>query len=184
MLKNLLNCPSKTETSTACIVDGKLVLSLLGAEKPIVWQMDMGQVKASALEVNQNEEKEVWDLVLKTPKGEHLEIAPFATKEDAVHALAAASKALKNAHGRIRPVSVINAEGSDSVPHSGKVKKRKGWVAPVLGILLLIVLITVWRSLAPLPAGSLEQVNVSGPQSGGESQAGVPLSADDFLRSQ
>ena len=37
--------------SSARVVDGKLILSFPHALTPVVWQMDLSQTKASALEV-------------------------------------------------------------------------------------------------------------------------------------
>ena len=46
-------------TSSAKIVDGILVLSLPDAIHPVVWQMELGQSKSSALEIREQLEHQV-----------------------------------------------------------------------------------------------------------------------------
>ena len=70
----------KDYKSSAKVVDGKLILSFPNAVNPVVWQMESQEAKASALEVNDNE-KSGYDLVLKTLKGERVQVASFAEKE-------------------------------------------------------------------------------------------------------
>jgi hypothetical protein len=172
--------------SSARVVDGKLILSYPEALTPVVWQMDLAQAKASALEVR--ETKGNFSLVLKTAKGETVEVAPFATKDEAVAALMAAARALENAHGQIRPASVAANESNGvalSMPVRGKSSRLK---TGLLGIGLIIVLLFIWTSLAPRPPRSLSSGSPSAssagsaPQSFGQQEEnGVPLSADEFL---
>lgn len=161
--------------STAKIVDGKLILSLPGALKPTVWQMDFDQYAASALEVNEQDKQFI--LSLKTPKGKDMEIAPFETREEAVQGLIAASQALEEGQGKIRPAS--NDAGAVAL-NVAQAKPKKGWVTPVLAVLFLFALFFVWASLAPIPPGSLSQGGSSAVGSPAAS-TGVPMSAEDFL---
>ncbi|MCE7886965.1 MAG: hypothetical protein DYH13_05615 [Alphaproteobacteria bacterium PRO2] len=165
--------------SSARVVDGKLILTYPDAVTPVVWQMDLTQAKASALEVR--ESPKGVSLVLKTAKGETVEIAPFATKGEAVEALMAAAKALEGAHGQIRPAAAANS--ADNVS-GASVKKHNRWAAGLLGVLLIVVLLMIWASLAPRPAISVDGASTASPgQSGFEQREenGVPLSADEFL---
>lgn len=178
-MKNILKDPME---SNAKVVDGKLILSFPGALRPVVWQMDFGHVKSSALEVQESGEH--FTLTLKTPKGENVEIAPFETKQEAVKGLLAASKALENAQGKIRPAATSNDQNGETVATQPENKQKPKWLAPIMGILMLFILITVWASLsAPPPTTSLSGTNTN-TQTGNAEAVGVPLSADDFLRAQ
>lgn len=167
--------------SSARVVDGKLILTYPEALNPVVWQMDLAQAKASALEVRETPKGA--SLVLKTAKGETVEIAPFATKGEAIEALMAAARALEGAHGQIRPAAATNsADNASSAP----IKKHNRWAAGILGVLLILILMTIWASLAPRPATSVDGTSSATPQSqtsfgGQKEENGVPLSADEFL---
>ncbi|MGB4107847.1 MAG: hypothetical protein WBK55_08645 [Alphaproteobacteria bacterium] len=172
--------------SSARVVDGKLILSYPEALTPIVWQMDLSQAKASALEVR--ETPKGISLVLKTAKGETAEIAPFATKEEAVAALMAAARALENAHGHMRTGGVANNDGAGMASSSQAKNPRSRLAAGALGVLLVLVLLMIWGTLAPRPPISVEGrgTALAPGQSGaaGQDQNGVPLSADEFLMKQ
>ena len=68
---------SKKETEMdfvpkAKVVDGVLILSLPDADSPVVWRMELGKTKASAIEVraeNDNGET-VHALIVKTPQSD------------------------------------------------------------------------------------------------------------------
>ena len=50
MIAALKNISNKNGAS-ANVVDGKLILSFPHAQTPVLWQMDLAQAKASAIEV-------------------------------------------------------------------------------------------------------------------------------------
>lgn len=188
MMKNKKHNKSASE-STARVVDGKLILSLPGAQTPVVWQMDLDQAKASALEVRSDDKKSIYTLSLKTPRGNADDIADFTSKEDAVDALLAASAALENAHGQIRPSSAAGMTPSNSNAPQGQAQKSGGWKKWLLAFVVLIglwFLFTLSSTMMPQDPGayttgsSADQAAASA-QSARESQ-GVPVSADDFLR--
>jgi hypothetical protein len=156
--------------SSASVVDGKLILSFPHAITPVVWQMDLGQAKASALEVREDNGKH--SLVLKTPKGETIEIAPFEKRSEAVGGLMAAARALENAHGKIR------SEGGEVTAFPAP-KKRKGgrWIGIVIGAIVLLILINVWSSQSPRPVNGTGAMNNAAPPV----VTGAPMNADDFL---
>ncbi len=171
---------AKTENS-AKVVDGKLILSLPGAQTPVVWQMDLDQAKSSALEVL--DKGEASTLSLKTLSGKITEIASFAARDQAVNALMDASKALENAHGQIRS-GEIAAAGTYTAPKKKNAFKKWG-----IGILVLLAL---WLSF-PLLLGAIQPQLLNAPSTAITSSAapanndarqsqGVPVSADDFLR--
>jgi hypothetical protein len=194
----ILNCckTKKQETNaSASIVDGKLVLSLPDALSPVVWQMDLAQAKASALEVLHNEETGQHSLSLKTPKGEKLEVAVFSERAHAVEGLMAASNALKNAHGQIRPHSndtqthpapAANMPGAPkrSAPtHPRNTGKRI--MGTILALAVLFIMFTIWSSVMPRPVTTGGGPTATGATATNPQDAsGVPVSADAFLRGQ
>lgn len=165
------------ESSSAVVVDGKLILSLPDAILPVVWQMDLDQAKSSALEVHESGGN--FPLVLKTTKNEAVEIAKFNHRDSAVKALMAASRALEKAHGQIR----TGGQPGTSPVHISKASPSRPWLAFLLGILMLFVLLNVWgymssKSMAPAPIGTTQ--TGAAPTTGGND--GVPLSADEYLK--
>ncbi|MCD8519768.1 MAG: hypothetical protein LRY57_00325 [Alphaproteobacteria bacterium] len=168
--------------SSASVVDGKLILSFPNAKTPVVWQLDMAEVKASALEVKGD--KDPFVLVLRTTKGEAVDVAPFTTKEEAVEGLVAVTTALQNAHGLIRPAS--KTAGQESLPpsyhpaHNKPGKKRWGLLLGAVIVLgTLLFLINSVTSTIPMPPASGDYAadgNAAAPQNG------VPMSAEDFFK--
>ena len=177
---------SNTAKASASVVDGKLILSFPYAQTPVVWQMDLTQAKASALEVLKAEKGKSFTLTLKTQKGESVQVASFETRDEALEGLMAASKALENAHGSIQIAA--NEDQKIAVAHATGKKAGKGrWVTGILAVFALIVLFGVLASVSPKPPMSINTGTgagavASGQPSGSASQsAGVPVSADDFL---
>ena len=168
--------------SSANVVDGKLILSFPGAVTPAVWQMDLNEAKASALEIIDQDEEQA-SLVLKTPRGETIEVSRFTSRDAALKALRAVSKALENAHGQIR---AAHASGQDNIVHGPTSKEPRGmsgWLAGLMAVGLIVVLLTIWNALAPsshLGAGSVTASTANSPRDA----VGVPLSADEYLRGQ
>lgn len=156
--------------TSASVVDGKLILSFPHALKPVVWQMDLGQAKASALEVR--DDGGTHALVLKTPKGETIEIAPFEKRAQAIEGLMAAARALENAHGQIR------GEGGEVAVFTPKKKGKAGrWIGIILAAIVLLFLISVWSSQLPRTASGEAAMNGAAPTAA----TGAPMNADDFL---
>lgn len=174
--------------SSARVVDGKLILSLPHALTPVVWQMDMTQAKASALEVRENGGKNTFSLILKTPRGEDTEIAPFETRAQAVEALMSVARALENAQGQIRPFpETTGLGGGEAAYRPAKSRSLGKWVAGILSVLLLLILVNIWGSLLPRdPEGvsgrPIDPVSLDSAPAAKSS--GVPVSADDFLNGQ
>lgn len=172
-MKNILPFQSRPGQSSARVVDGKLILSFPGAINPVLWQMELNEAKASALEVLPAGDAHV--LMLRSARGEKLEIAPFATRAEAVDALMAVSRALESAHGRIR-----GSNGGIAALRPANENKHSRWITGIVGMLFVFILFMVWGSLAPQPAkspSSSARVSTSA-----EPPAGVPLSADDYLK--
>lgn len=171
--------------SSASIVDGKLILSCPGALIPSVWQMDMAEVKASALEVFEEGKDGASGFVLRlrTLKDDLVTIASFSTKDDAVMTLMAVTSALQGAHGMIRPSGISSVSGTRThVSYDGKPKDKRRWGVLLVTLVGLAGLFYAFSSLKtaipPLP-------DASGDMEIGQNQNtqnGVPLSADEFLK--
>lgn len=174
-------------SSSARVVDGKLILSFPHALTPVVWQMDLAQAKASALEVRENATKNNYTLVLKSPRSDDHDIASFETRAQAVEALMAVARAFESAHGQIRPLA---ATGNESYTTSAHPHQRPGrgagkWIAAILGVLLFLILLNIWGSFLPrYPEGVSGRPIAPSSANAAPSQSGVPLSADDFLNAQ
>jgi hypothetical protein len=175
-----MSCPAQ---ASARVVDGKLILSLPHAMTPVVWQMDFGEIKASALEVRKDADKGVFSLVLKTPNGGITDIAPFEKRDQAIAGLMAASRALENAHGKIRVQAGSAATEGQTISFvTPQQKSGSSKWGMALVVLFLLLLFGVWTMLSThqpgMPAGT---ANPGGPGGAQESPTGVPLSADEFL---
>lgn len=180
-MKTALKKSKNPYESSASVVDGKLILSFPGAKTPVVWQMDLAEAKASALEVQGT--KDPFTLVLRTAKGDAVDIAPFATKEEAVEGLIAVTHALQNAHGQIRPINVaaVNTSSKHTESHAVAPARKSRWGLLVLAIVVLaglyVLLASVQGPMAGLPPGAvIPDEQASAPQ-----PSGVPMSADEFL---
>ncbi len=189
-------CSSKpcVKKSSARVVDGKLILSLPEALKPIVWQMDLGQAKASALEVSENQDHTGYRLLLKTPRGESLDVASFPTRDLALEGLMAASCALENAQGHIwAGGSAAQTPANDGLSHPhislrsqvAQNSSQGRWVGLFLALALIIVLGFIWNSPSTSLTEIAENTDLSTPAlSDPANNNGVPLSADSFLNEQ
>lgn len=193
----------KNETKqvrAATVVDGKLILSFPQAITPIVWQMDLADAKSSSFEVIQ--EDGAFALVTKK-QGEQKKdmIAPFQSRDDAVAALMATSEALASGHGHIRggdtqatahtPVhTIVSPAYAQVAPVTAKRGGVMKWIVAVLILAVLLGLISAMASMRPRAPGSVSNAaSLSGAASNTSTQnpaesAGVPVSADDFLKAR
>lgn len=164
-------------TSSAKVVGDTLVLSLPDARSPVVWRMELGNIKAAAFEIKQD--GDAWTLVMKTPKGEAQNIAPYDTKAGAVRALMMASRAMEQAGTR----SAANDVGQSSAVAAQR--KGKGQlVAGIAGVFVLGFLLFFLTQVGPQPPGALSATGVAATETaagGSGTTPGVPVSADAFL---
>lgn len=168
-------------SSSASVVDGTLIISLPQAITPVVWRMDLGPVRASALEVR-SLENGTHVLTLKTPKGDIHDIAPFAQRGRAIEALMAVSRAMEQAQGQIRPLAANMPEigtVSAAAPAPARKKNKGRALTGVIGTLLLLGLIVVLLNIGPRDKDGTATTTAVSPQA-----TGVPLSADDFLNNR
>lgn len=164
-----------TQTAApANIVDGKLILSFPKAKNPIIWQMDLGNIKISALEIQTLNGEAT--LILKNPKGESVTIAAFVNHNDAVENLVAISTALGKASGRI--VSNENTQNDHS--QGKKNNLLKTLLTAVGGLTLLILLFGFIGSISKPSSTSGTNSTSNAPAT----TSGAPISADEFLKGQ
>jgi hypothetical protein len=163
--------------ASAKVVDGTLILTLPNAISPIVWRMELGTVKSSALEVRSGA-NDTSVLTLKTPKGDVNDIAAFAAKKDAVDALMSVSRAMENAHGQIVPKG--NGEGFHQKLEKSK---KKRWILTIIGVLIVLFLINLMMSMSPtsMPSSSGSGFASSETTEAARKTVGEPVSADDLL---
>lgn len=162
--------------SSAKVVDGNLIISLPDAINPIVWRMELGNIKASAMEVRANDNNHL--LTLKTPKGEVHDIAPFETREAAVTALMRVSHALEKAEGQMASVSPRNSYIPEHPNGVYKKSNTKKWVWGIVASLAILYVLYALTASVPVNTTAI----TSGTPSPAQGESGVPLSADEYLR--
>lgn len=178
-MKNLAKQKTFSDASSATVVDGNLILTLPDALNPVVWRLELSSVKASAMEVREGADKKTFTLVLKTPKGETHDIAPYDSREKALEALMKISAALQGAQGRIVPFAAAPATAPTFAAQPEQKKTGGGWkwILALAGVIAVIVLFS-WIGTVT----SRGVVSSAGPAASGGAQTGVPESADDVLR--
>lgn len=191
-MNNLWKKESDAYQSSAKVVDGNLILSLPDAINPVVWRMELGSVKASALEIKPSADGATFLLSLKTPKGEVYDIAPYATRDQALRALMRVSSALQGAHGRFNAPQISAAAPSSAQGHaaisSAAANDTHGgsaikWLLTLGGVLFVIVLFAYLSTLSPKRGESFAPTATStGTQSSTNSETGIPQSADDLFK--
>jgi hypothetical protein len=180
---------NETYESSAKVVDGSLIISLPDALNPIVWRMELGSVKASALEVRPHANDGTFILSLKTPKGDVHDIAPFNSRDVAVRALMRVSNALQGASGKMIAPSiplpgVTTAQDMPSRPalSSGTGSVSLKWLIALVGVIVVIFLFAKMSSMAKQYAMSGSGQTATGAASAPIGDTGVPQSADEMLR--
>ena len=176
--------------SSAKVVDGNLIISLPDAMTPVVWRMELGSVKASALEVRTNASDGTFVLSLKTPKGDVHDVAPFDSRERAVQALMRISNAMQNASGNMVAPSLVTpgvstAQELPSRPAlSGNGPSSYKWLIALAGVIVVIFLFAQLSGMARQhgttgAAGNQPATSITGEPS---AETGIPQSADELLR--
>ena len=176
-------------SSTAKVIDGVLILSLPDAVSPVVWQMELGQSKSSALEIR-NSDNGQFVLTLKTPRQDVIDIATYANRDLAIKALLVTSSALEKAQGQLRSSANENSHPNYPLPvvtrsASGAfhiMKKILLWLSAIAAGILLLGFVLFLISSALNVFMSATSGNSAAPQatSGGSD----PVSADDFFENR
>jgi hypothetical protein len=165
---------------SADVVDDYLILSLPNALEPVVWRMAMDKIGTAAFEVKQEAKSEKANLILKPKKGTAEIIAPFATKEEAIEALVAASNAMHNGSTHNAPTRKNNIiKNNSKISNSSETQK---WIIVLLGAIIVIGLYSYLTTLIPdtIESNSLSN-QASMATNAPQETTGVPVSADDFL---
>lgn len=155
------------------VIDGSLVLSFPHAAEPVVWRMNLSQAKEAGFEIR--EAKGKFHLVQKSG-GDSNDIAAFDSRGDAVDALMRVSTALQ---GGRAPANDIG----------GGMLHREGvqWAIAIAGVIIVASLFFYLARITPtnsdLSAGATNTAASAAP-SDPQTDTGVPVSADDFLRGQ
>lgn len=174
--------------STAKVIDGILILSLPDAVTPVVWQMELGQSKSSALEIR-NHDNGQFILTLKTPRQDVIDIATYANRDLAIKALLVTSSALEKAQGQLKSAPAGNAAPTYPLPvvtrHAGGafyiMKKILLWLLAIAAGIILLGLVLFLVSSAINVAMNTSSGNVSAPAANSSNE---PVSADDFFENR
>ena len=167
---------------SAKIVDGILVLTLPDALRPVVWQMELGQTKTSAVEVREQNDGS-FILMLKTARQDVQEIAPYASRELAVRALLTLSKAMEAGQGRLRSANNnLNPNHLPAlIPQTEEGRSKVGRM--VIGLIVILGLIFLFTRMTP-PAPTTSFSQDSAPVAAAPAKIGEPQSAEDYLNAQ
>jgi hypothetical protein len=165
---------------SAKILDGILILTLPDALRPIVWQMELGQTKSSAMEVREQQDG-TFVLTLKTARQDVFDIAPYATRDGAVRALIAVSKAMEGAHGHLRAGAANTNFLPAVIPQTEPGRLKMTRIAVGLVLVLGLMFFLTRMDGAPGPSG----LNPAAGEAAASSDVtGEPLSADDYLNAR
>ena len=181
----------------ATVRDGMLVLSLTNAISPVVWRLDIGNIKASALEIRENDDL-TYDLVLKNQKSDLNVIASFENRSEALRALKSVMRAIEETPlthfkspgmpsngdnvNKVRgqdKSSNSQAQGYEAPPSPVTGSRGRPVLAGVIGACIVLFLIFLVTSLGTGPA-RLESSAPGG--AGNASASGEPITADEFLK--
>lgn len=185
-------------TSSAKVVDGRLVLSLMNAVKPVVWQFDISVVQSSAIELRETNGGET-TLVIKSPNQPQHDIASFETPAAAMHVLGLIGRAMERAMGQMHTTQSGTYPPPAIIPQplftgiKGAVLKGIGNILMTFLVLFLLVIAIIW--FIPLSGSPDQQQYPSINQSEQNliqdksntttlAPAGTSQSADEFLNAQ
>ena len=169
---------SQKYTSTAKVIDGVLILSLPDAITPVVWQMELGQSKSSALEIRTVSDTQFL-LTLKTPRQDILDIAAYENRDQAIKALMVISQAMEKAQGQLKSAAPANSYPVPAISYT-----HNGWIGAsflkkLFRFLLMIIGGLIICGLVLFVAGKLFLGTSQSTSSTTSSNA--PISADEFL---
>lgn len=175
-LKNIAK--QRSNGTSAELVDGHLVLSLLDAQEPKIWRMALDKIGTASFEIKKTKDSEETKLVLKPKKGTAEIIAVYDTQEQAIHALTNASYALQGK--KQSKAQAIATEAPTSTPqNTNDNKQRSKWSILLLAVIVVIGLYIYLTSMMPEVSPIITGTTTA---QSSQNQTGVPMSADDFLR--
>lgn len=180
----LLKKKNSQPESSAAISDDCLIVSLPQAIEPTVWRLELDKAKNASFEIQSDEEK--FSLVIKkSARSKPDPIGQFETKEDALDALLMVSEALKAGGGK-KPVTTAKKKDKpiSEEPLKPKSSNNNGGTIALIATLIVIGLFYYyWAKLMPtVDQIQTQEITSSILNSNPQSQTGVPVSADDFLK--
>lgn len=169
--------------STAKVVDGTLILSLPDAVSPVVWQMELGQSKSSALEIRETDNGQ-FVLTLKTPRQDVLDIATYANRDLAIKALLVTSAALEKSQGQLKasPTSPVNGYPLPVVSHHPRL--GAGFLSVFKKIFTISGIILGTLAFLGLVLFVVAKLFLTPPSTTATAPNGGPVSADEFLENR
>ena len=185
----------KKNKPSAKIANGTLILSLPNAITPALWRVDLGHIAQSSIEVQEKagegeSSSTVYQLVFSNEKNEVKTIAGFHGKDEAMQALMMVTKALSSGGGLLPRRDPHAHNESTGGRYAAPYPKRSMWkwaIFLILGLALgfLIKLNYDWNARG-LQTGNVARAPAvtSGGNTQSPNQAGVPQSADEFLRAR
>lgn len=172
-----------SKSSSADVVEGHLVLSLLNAQDPKIWRMALDKIGTASFEIKSTKDTQETNLILKPTKGTAEIIATFETKDEAIEALSQASEALRGGVSSSKKKILSTPAKQSALPPT----EKSQWGIVLLGILIVIGLYYVMQGLIP-QEGSFPQedgaTTATQTNTPPQQKTGVPVSADDFLSAQ
>ncbi|PJB69988.1 MAG: hypothetical protein CO093_09095 [Alphaproteobacteria bacterium CG_4_9_14_3_um_filter_47_13] len=180
-----LNHMTGSYSSSAKITNNTLILSLPDAMSPVVWRMDLEEMKSAAFEIEQEDGHYI--LQMKTPKNDPRKIAPFENRASAMKALMAASHAMEQAQSTMASARIASHHPlSMAAAPSAKKGKTGQIIMALIGVIILGGLLFILTQTGPQKSGISSSTGISRTQtqSGESENVGVPQSADEFLRSR
>ena len=159
-------------TSSIKIVGDKLILSLLDAKEPVVWQMDLIHAQAAAFTVKEDNKTKTFNLVFKSQGEKQENIAPFDDKQSAIDVLVKTSETLQNSQGGTTKAASAPKNKDDDDDKLGA----------ILAVILILLLFVTWVFFSSAPSkfaglGGVETGSYGNPRE----TSGVAVSAADFL---
>lgn len=169
----------RAQQPQAQCVDNVLILSFPNAIDPIVWRMDVNEIKTASFEIQSLKEKNAFKLFLKPKNGKEEIIACFNDKDTAFEALMLASDALHNDNANIKSTTKTKSKKE-------KKEKKRGsgkWLALFGGVILIAILYFYMISLIPnTQSFQPTSTSLNNEQINTQDKTGVPVSADDFFQ--
>lgn len=170
-------------TSNAKVIDGVLILSLPDAISPVVWQMELGQSKSSALEIRNSDDGK-FILTLKTPRQDVLDIASYANKDVAIKALMATSQALEKAQGQLKVRVTNNHSPNYPVPAIQDYKSESGFLTGIKKILKFLAALIGSLIILAFVIFLVGKFFIGNSANVANSSESAPVSADEFFENR
>ena len=166
----------KIKRPQAEYIDDVLTLSFPNAVDPIVWRMDVNDIKTASFEIQSLKDKQEFKLFLKPQGGTEQVIARFSDKDAAFDALMLASDALHQDNS--------SAKTTGKKPTAHKKRGAGKWLLLIAGLILVLGLYIYMINLVPNTQDfqtTTAATTTNNQPARAQDKTGVPVSADDFF---